>query len=85
LTGESALENPLKRLIIAAGGLAIWRPWEPGMEPASNEKTTLPLPDRPSIAVLPFTNLSGDPKRDYLSAGITESLITRLARHPPEH
>ena len=55
------------------------------MEPASNEKTTLPLPDRPSIAVLPFTNLSGDPKRDYLSAGITESLITRLARHPPEH
>ena len=69
-------------LIITAGGLAIWRPWEPGMEPASSEKTTLPLPDKPSIAVLPFTNLSGDPKQDYLSDGITESLITRLARQP---
>jgi adenylate cyclase len=69
-------------LIIAAGGLAIWRPWEPGMELASGQKTTLPLPDKPSIAVLPFTNLSGDPKQDYLSDGITESLITRLARQP---
>ncbi len=85
MTGESALEHPLKRLIIAAGGLAIWRPWEPEMEPASSEIKTRPLPDKPSIAVLPFTNLSGDPKQDYLSDGITESLITRLARHPPEH
>jgi adenylate cyclase len=68
-------------LIVAAGGLAIWRPWEPAMEPSS-EKTALPLPDKPSIAVLPFTNLSGDPTQDYLSNGITESLITRLARQP---
>ena len=85
MTGESALKNRFKRLIIAAGGLAIWRPLEPEMESASSEKKTRPLPDKPSIAVLPCTNLSGDPKPDYLSDGITESLITRLARHPPEH
>lgn len=36
--------------------------------------------DRPSIAVLPFTNMSGDPEQDYVSDGITEDIITALAR-----
>jgi TolB-like protein len=40
----------------------------------------LPLPDRPSIAVLPFTNLSGDPDQEYFADGISEDLITGLAR-----
>jgi adenylate cyclase len=39
-----------------------------------------PLPDKPSIAVLPFTNMSGDAEQDYLADGITEDLITALAR-----
>jgi TolB-like protein len=39
-----------------------------------------PLPDKPSIAVLPFTNLSGDPEQDYFSDGITEDIIAELAR-----
>ena len=65
-------------LVLAAGWLAIWRPWEP----APTELTALPLPVEPSIAVLPFTNLSGDPEQEYLSDGVTESLITRLARLP---
>jgi adenylate cyclase len=40
----------------------------------------LPLPDKPSIAVLPFTNMSGDTEQEYFSDGITEDIITELSR-----
>jgi adenylate cyclase len=42
----------------------------------------LPLPDKPPIIVLPFTNLSGDPSQEYFSDGITDGLITELSRIP---
>ena len=40
----------------------------------------LALPDKPSIAVLPFQNMSGDPEQEYFTDGITEDIITELSR-----
>ncbi|MCH8112221.1 MAG: adenylate/guanylate cyclase domain-containing protein [Proteobacteria bacterium] len=68
-------------LLIVAAGVALWqRPWEPREEPASLEAMAFPLPDKPSIAVLPFTNLSDDPSQDYFADGMTEDLITDLSK-----
>src|SRR5215213_10712001 len=41
---------------------------------------SLPLPDKPSIAVLPFTNMSGDPEQEYFADGVVEDIITALSR-----
>jgi adenylate cyclase len=46
------------------------------------QSPALPLPDKPSIAVLPFTNISGDHEQEYFSDGITDDLITDLSRLP---
>jgi TolB-like protein/class 3 adenylate cyclase len=52
----------------------------PAIDHRTNPK--LSLPDRPSIAVLPFTNMSGDPEQEYFADGIVEEIITALSRFP---
>jgi adenylate cyclase len=72
-------------LVVVAASVAIWRfyirPAAP-LEVASKEKMAFPLPDKPSIAVLPFTNMSGDPKEEYFCDGITDQIITSLSMIP---
>jgi TolB-like protein/class 3 adenylate cyclase/Tfp pilus assembly protein PilF len=71
-------------IVIVAVALVVWQFYlrRPTVEPASVEKMAYPLPEKPSIAVLPFDNLSGDPKQDYLADGISENIITALSYIP---
>ena len=48
--------------------------------PADTSTSTLAYPDRPSIAVLPFTNISGDPEQEYFADGVVEEITTALSR-----
>jgi len=92
--GEEKKAWPVRRKAIFTGAVAalvlviaavIWNFYlqkSRRMEPASVDKMAYPLPDKPSIAVLPFDNLSGDPDQDYLADGITENIITALSYIP---
>ncbi|MGW8303822.1 MAG: tetratricopeptide repeat protein, partial [Desulfobacterales bacterium] len=72
-------------LAIVAGGVIGWNLYLQQSKketPASIDKMAYPLPDKPSIAVLPFDNLSGDPKEDFFSDALTEQIISSLSRVP---
>jgi len=72
-------------LILIAGGLIGWNIYlqqAKKIDPASLDKMAYPLPDKPSIAVLPFDNLSDDPEQEFFSDGITEEIITALSKVP---
>ncbi|MBU1208274.1 MAG: tetratricopeptide repeat protein [Proteobacteria bacterium] len=71
-------------LIVIGAAVTVWhlylRPTPPPAEVASQEKMAFPLPDKPSIAVLPFANLSKDPDQEYFIDGMTDGLITDLSK-----
>ena len=69
-------------LIFGAGLFSWFQPWQPDFEPASVENMALPLPDKPSIAVLPFDAYSGESEQKHFANGLTEDLITTLSKVP---
>jgi len=67
--------------LVAVGGGYYWFNAQiPHKEPASAERMVYPLPDKPSIAVLPFSNLSDDKQQEYFADGMTEDLITDISK-----
>jgi TolB-like protein/class 3 adenylate cyclase len=73
--GDQSLKNiarPVRAYRVSAGHSS--EPNAPGARPA------LPLPDKPSLAVLPFQNMSGDPEQEYFADGMVEEIITALSQ-----
>jgi adenylate cyclase len=81
---RAALATILILAIVAAGvvGWNLYLQRSQKETPASIDKMAYPLPDKPSIAVLPFDNLSGDPEQDFFSDALTEQIISSLSRVP---
>jgi adenylate cyclase len=73
-------------LLLGAVSVTVWHayfsPAPPPEKAPAEWAPKLALPDKPSIAVLPFSNMSGDPEQEYFSDGVTEEIITALSKVP---
>jgi adenylate cyclase len=82
--GEQRVKNIVRPIrvhrirLAEEAGVPAALPLHPAMAPLP----ALPLPDKPSVAVLPFTNMSGDPEQEFVSDGIAEDVIAALSRYP---
>ncbi len=77
--GEQTVKNidhPVRAFRVRAGGAVR----SAGVAPDSREPVPLTLPDKPSIAVLPFNNLSGDPEQEFFADGVVEAITATLSR-----
>ncbi len=81
--GEKELKNivePVRVYALQVGSPAQAKPAASAPAPADRPAPRLALPDKPSIAVLPFRNMSGDPEQEYFVDGMVEDIITGLSR-----
>ncbi|MEE8474835.1 MAG: tetratricopeptide repeat protein [Myxococcota bacterium] len=93
-TSADQRPRPLRRLLVATAavglllGLGLWASWPRplglvlDLVGLSGPLVDPPLPEKPSIVVLPFVNMSDDPEQEYFSDGITEELLNDLAGVP---
>jgi TolB-like protein/class 3 adenylate cyclase len=81
---RKALLVGVAALLIVVVAVGVWQFYmhRRAIEPAAEEKMAFPLPEKPSVAVLPFVNMSGDPNQEYLVDGISDNIITTLSTIP---
>jgi TolB-like protein/class 3 adenylate cyclase/tetratricopeptide (TPR) repeat protein len=72
------IERPVRAYCVRAEGVAATYPT---VTPSTSADAPLALPDKPSIAVLPFQNMSGDPEQEYFTDGMVEDIISALSRN----
>src|SRR5262249_50044963 len=80
LSNRAAIDAALAKLGITPPAGEKGRPPTPAPPPANGDRPVLALPDKPSIAVLPFQNMSGDAEQEYFADGVVEDIITALSR-----
>ena len=79
---EDLGKQHLKNIARSVRVFRVRAPAAPLEEPLPTSSQPLSLPDKPSIAVLPFTNMSADPEQEFFAEGIAEDVITALSRYP---
>ena len=79
--GDRSVKNiarPVRLYHVGIGPVGV----QSAKAPDATVEASLPLPDKPSVAVLPFANMSTDPEQEFLADGIAEDIITALSRYP---